>query len=202
MSNPWQVVEDFEAALRGYCGAPYAVALSSATAGLLLAFKHCYRYGMRREANVKVPARTYVSVPITVLQAGYRLDWDYSEWCGIYQFDPLPVQDCALRLTAGMYEPGQIQVISFAAAKILGMEQGGALLHDNRDADMWFRKMRYDGRTPGLAVQDDDIDVLGYHFPMIPSVAAQGLLRLHHLPKTNPDQVRVYADISKKKAFQ
>ena len=190
MSSPWQVVEHFEAALRGYTGAPYAVALSSATSGLLLALMGCIR------SEVEVPRHTYISVPLAVKRAGHKIRWTSEEWSGRYRLHPTNIWDCALRFTSGMYEKGQIQVVSFAAAKILGMEQGGAILHDDRDADLWFRKMRFDGRTPGKEVSEDSIDVLGYHFPMLPSVAAQGILRLHHLPKNNPDQVRQYPDVS------
>ncbi len=94
--------------------------------------------------------------------------------------------------------------VSFAARKILGAEQGGAILHDNAEADKWFRKMRFDGRTEGLEVADDDIGVIGHHCLMIPSVAATLLLRLHHLPKHNKDLSGAsdYPDISKMPAFQ
>ena len=74
-------------------------------------------------------------------------------------------------------------------------------MHDDRDADLWFRRMRFDGRTPGAEVADDDISVLGYHFPMTPSVAAALTLRLAHLPRHNADQVREYPDVSTKAVF-
>ncbi len=196
MSSPWQVVEDFEAALRGYCGAPYAVALSSATAGLLLALMY------QQPNKVLIPRHTYISVPLAAKRAYSTIQWSGEPWTGCYRLAPTNIWDCALRFTSGMYEKGQIQVVSFAAAKILGMEQGGAILPDTRDADLWFRKMRFDGRTPGKEVSEDSIDVLGYHFPMLPSVAAQGILRLHHLPKNNPDQVRQYPDVSVHPIFQ
>ena len=201
MSSPWQAVEDFEEQLRGYTGAPYAVAMSSATAALLLALLR-NRWLPHPHRTVTVPRRTYISVPMAVKQAGLPISWSGEPWTGCYQLHPTPVWDCALRFTSGMYVAGQYQCVSFAAAKILGLEQGGAILHDNRDADAWFRKMRFDGRTPGVEVADDDIDVLGYHFPMLPSTAAALTLRLHHLPKHNADQVREYPDISTKRVFR
>ena len=200
MSDPWKAVEDFETALCRYTGAKYAVALSSCSAALLLAVR---RYSPDYWNHpIEIPRKTYISVPQSIILAGAEVEWRDEDWRGCYQLRPLPVWDCALRFTSGMYVPGQFQCVSFAAAKILGIEQGGAILHDNPDADAWFRKMRFDGRTPGLEVVDDDIDVVGYHFPMMPSTAAALTLRLHHLPKHNPDQVRTYPDISKKKAFQ
>lgn len=198
--NPWQAVEDFEAALRAYTGAPYAVALSSASAALLLCLLW-FKTRILNGADVEIPARTYVSVPAAVKLAGYRVKWSHDHWRGAYQLKPFPIWDCALRFTGGMYERGAFQCVSFAAAKILGIEQGGAILHDNRDADLWFRKMRFDGRTPGAEVDQDIIDVVGYHFPMLPSTAAALTLRLHHLPRNNDDQVRDYPDLSRKVAF-
>ena len=157
---------------------------------------------MHQARHITVPRRTYISVPLAVMHADAEILWDDEPWAGAYQLKPLPVWDCALRFTSGMYRAGQYQCVSFAAAKILGLEQGGAILHDNRDADLWFRRMRFDGRTPHTEVADDDISVLGYHFPMLPSTAAALNLRLHHLPRHNADQVREYPDASTKSVFK
>ena len=102
-----------------------------------------------------------------------------------------------------MYVAGQYQCVSFAAAKILGIEQGGAILHDNPEADVWFRRMRFDGRTEGVDPRDDTFDLVGHHCIMLPSISAQGLLRLHHLPKHNEDMPDYpYPDLSKHLAFK
>ena len=201
--NPWQAVDDFEAALCEYAGAPYAVAMNSCSAALLLAVKWCDRHDIPRpQQGVQIPRRTYVSVPMSILHAGCFPTWRDEDWRGVYQLKPFQIWDCALRFTSGMYVPGQYQCLSFAAAKILGIEQGGAILHDNAAADPWFRKMRFDGRTPGKEVADDDIDVLGHKCPMTPSVAAALTLRLSQLPRHNADQVREYPDVSTKAIFK
>ena len=200
MSSPWQAVDDFEAALCAYTGAPYAVAISSCTAALQLACE--VHWPESSYAGLRIPSRTYISVPSSIIHAGYHVSFEEISWRGAYQIKPLPVWDCALRFTSGMYVAGQYQCVSFAAAKILGIEQGGAILHDNRDADLWFRKMRFDGRTPGKEVVDDDIDVLGHKCPMTPSVAAALTLRLSQLPRHNADQVREYPDVSTKAIFR
>ena len=125
------------------------------------------------------------------------------DWNGAYQLKPLPVWDCARRFTSGMYIAGQFQCVSFAASKILGAEQGGAILHDNPEADAWFRKMRFDGRTEGVDPLEDKFTVIGMHCLMIPSVAATLLVRLHHLPKHNEDMQKiVYPDLSLHEAFK
>ena len=139
---------------------------------------------------------------MSIENAGAFIDFEDVSWEGVYQLKPLPVWDCATRFTSGMYKKGQFQCVSFSAAKILALEQGGAILHDDPEADKWFRKMRFDGRTEGLEPKDDHFDIVGYHCVMLSSVAAQLLVRLFHLPKHNKDQVRIYPDLSKHPAFK
>lgn len=204
MKNPYQVTRDFESALCEYTGAPYAVAVNSCTAALLLSLLwfrngHFNRVGM----EISIPKHTYVSVPMAIKNAGMKVVFREESWSGIYELFPLPIWDCARRFTSGMYRTEQFQCVSFAAAKILGIEQGGAILHDNPWADLWFRRMRFDGRTEGVDPREDHFDIVGHHCIMLPSIAAQGLLRLHHLPKNNPDMEDYpYPDLSKHPAFQ
>jgi dTDP-4-amino-4,6-dideoxygalactose transaminase len=95
-----------------------------------------------------------------------------------------------------MYQPGTYQCVSFSSSKILGIEQGGAILHDDLHADAWFRKARFDGRTEGESQLEDNF-ILGYHLIMLPSIAAQTLLKLYHLPKHNEDLPEIeYPDLS------
>ena len=201
--SPYQVTKDFEAELRGYCGAPYAVAVNSGTAALLLALLWCKRTAQHWDSTITLPCKTYVSVACAVRLAGYKLDFEQKEWAGEYQLYPTKVWDSARRFTSSMYQAGRFQCVSFAAAKILGAEQGGAILHDNRDADAWFRRMRFDGRTEGVDPLEDTFDLVGHHCIMIPSVAATLLVRLHHLPKHNADLPHYeYPDLSKHPAFK
>ena len=205
---PYAVTRRFEDRLCQYTGASYAVALNSCTAALLLAVQWCGTFkggGPTRTLPhwVEIPRRTYVSVPCAIINAGAHVKFRDEDWRGVYQLRPLPVWDCARRLTSGMHIPGQFQCVSFAASKILGAEQGGAILHDNDKADAWFRRMRFDGRTEGMDPYEDTFDLIGHHCLMIPSVAATLLVRLHHLPKVNSDlPFYDYPDLSKHKAFQ
>ena len=203
--SPYQVTADFEQALCNYTGARYAVAVNSCTAALLLAIQwHRHKagacYGIP-ECNI--PRRTYVSVAAAIWNAGYMTTWRDEEWRGAYQLKPLPVWDCARRFTSGMYVPDQFQCVSFSASKILAAEQGGAILHDNAEADAWFRRMRFDGRTEWVDPMEDTFDLIGHHVIMLPSVAATLLVRLYHLPKHNEDlPEREYPDLSKHPAFK
>lgn len=195
-SNPWQIIEQLERDLCAYTGAPHAVCVNSGSAALLLCLERF------PPTLVSIPKRTYASVPQEVLNAGHRINWIALDWRGEYQLWPLPVWDSARRMTSGMYRAGQMQCLSFAATKILGVEQGGAILLDDGDAAFDLRKARYDGRTPGV---DPHVDVLsrGHHCPMLPSIAAQLVLQLHHLPRDNDDlPFYDYPDQSKQAIFQ
>ena len=196
---PYAVTRRFEDELCKYTGAPFAVAVNSCTAALLLSVQWHRKAGK----EVEIPRRTYVSVPCAIKLAGCDLTWRDEDWSGAYQLKPFPVWDSARRFTSNMYIPGQFQCVSFAASKILGAEQGGAILHDNAEADVWFRKMRFDGRTEGVDPHDDKFTVTGLHCLMIPSIAATLLVRLHHLPKHNEDMPHYdYPDLSKHEAFR
>ena len=201
---PYQVVRDFEEALREYTGAPFAVALNSCSAALLLAVQWHRSTNCSKSwgEKIDIPKRTYLSVPMSIIHAGGRPTFRDEDWRGAYQLRPLPVWDCARRFTSGMYVTGQFQCISFAASKILAAEQGGAILHDDEEADSWLRRMRFDGRTELVDPHEDVIRECGHHCIMTPSVAAGLLVRLHHLPKHNPDMGSYdYPDLSVMPAF-
>jgi dTDP-4-amino-4,6-dideoxygalactose transaminase len=95
-----------------------------------------------------------------------------------------------------MYQGGYV-CVSFHWNKILGIQQGGAILHDDAAADLWFRRARFDGRTEGVPPKEDQFKQIGHHCYMSPEIAAEGLVRLSHLPKHNPDMPNDdYPDLS------
>lgn len=199
--NPHQVAADFEAALCRYTGARYAVAVNSCTMAILLAV--AWKLHLDRSKAVSIPKRTYVSVPMSIIHAGGKPIFRDERWIGAYELQPLNVWDSARRFSAGMYVPGQMQCVSFHASKILGLEQGGAILHDDPRADEWLRRARFDGRTQGVAPKDDQFDMIGWHCYMNPSTAAQGLLKLHSLPRHNSDLPNdPYPDLSTMEIFK
>ena len=104
--------------------------------------------------------------------------------------------------TDAMYNEGHFQCVSFHWSKTLAIGQGGAILHDNDEADAWFRKARFDGRTEGVAPKDDNL-ILGYHAYMSPRDAAEGLSRLAVLPSHNDPLLNDdYPDLSKMEIFK
>ncbi len=183
MTNPFQVVKDFERALCDYTGSPFAVTVNSCTMALLLACKYL------NVGEVSIPRRTYVSVPQSIIHAGGRVVFDERSWSGSYSLNPYPIADSARRFTSGMYDSlkrGFI-CVSFHESKILGFSDGGAILHSDALADEWFREMRWHGRKEGIAPKDQYFDKIGYHCPMAPDIAAGLLRKLYHLPEHNED---------------
>lgn len=223
--NPHQVTADFEAAIAEYTCAPYVVAVNSCTMALLLAVAwHLQRYdraspdererlGSGGLPFIEIPARTYCSVPMSIIHAGGRPAFRDEEWSGAYRLKPLPVWDSArwftsdlfnivARLTGNQRGSGMV-CVSFHASKTLGLEQGGAILHDNSEADSWFRRARFDGRHEGVAPVEDRFTMVGWHCYMNPSTAAQGILKLHSLPRHNdPLPNDDYPDLSRIDIFQ
>lgn len=228
--RPHDVTREFEAALCQYTGAPYAVAVTSCTMALLLAcawhikhrvvgyrrdedgnerpyYENQYWDGrVRREGfcNIEIPKRTYVSVPQSIIHAGGRPAFRDENWLGDYQLKPLPVWDSARWFTGGMYNLSkQFVCLSFHASKTLGDTQGGAILHDNKEADAWFRRARFDGRTEGVHPRDDKFDVLGWHCYLSADVSARLLWKLSVLPRYNaPLPNDDYPDLSQIEIFR
>ena len=184
VSSPYDVVRQFEKALCDYTGAKYAVTTNSCTMALLLAVEW-HKTLPTRPKLISIPKRTYISVPQSIIHAGGRPVFRDEDWEGLYQLKPLPVWDSARFFSSGMFMPGHRMCVSFHASKILGDTQGGAILHDNDEADAWFRRMRFDGRTEGVAPINDNFKEIGYHCYMSNDVAARLLLKLSVLPKYN-----------------
>lgn len=221
MSKAYQVVRDLEAAICEYTGAPYCVTTNSCTMALTLAVAY-WKQRLRTAwpHNIEIPKRTYVSVPMAIIHAGGRPTFRDEEWLGAYQLKPLPVWDSARFFTWGMYKgmididfekrllhtqnaAGSMACVSFHASKILGDTQGGAILHDNPEADAWLRRARFDGRTEGVAPKDDNFTHIGWHCYMSPDVAARLLLKLSVLPRHNkPLPNDPYPDLSTMEIFK
>lgn len=192
---PFKVVDEFENAVANYTGAPFCVAVNSCTNALLL----CCLY--LKVAEVSIPKYTYVGVAQSILNAGGRVKFDDRRWRGSYSLNPYPIKDSARRFSSDMYSDG-FECVSFHVAKILGIDQGGAILHSDAAADVWFRKARFDGRSPGVPPRFDTF-IRGYHCYLSPPLAAMGLWRMSYLPKHNFDlQNDDYGDLSKQDIFK
>ena len=194
------VTREFEKALCEYTGAKYAVTTTSCTQAILMALAWCKTQGWN---YVNMPKFSYVGVPAAVKNAGLDVEFIYHDWQGEYQMWPTPVWDSARRFTSGMYRHGSMRCVSFHWSKILGLSQGGAILHDNDEADAWLRRARFDGRTEGVDPKHDQVQYPSWHAYLSPEVAAHGLMKLSLLPRHNADLPRSdYPDLSQMEAFK
>lgn len=228
--DAFKPVRDFEAALCAYTGAPYAVAVNSCSMALLLAVAWHLReqkmslHGEPFPMPISIPNRTYLSVPMSIIHAGGRPTFRDEDWTGAYQLKPLPVWDSARLFTSGMYTEKKfvperrplpprfsceswysqhaMVCVSFHHSKTLGDTQGGAILHDNPEADAWLRRARFDGRTEGVPPAEDNA-ILGWHCYLSPDVAARLSWKLSKLPAHNaPLPNDNYPDLSKMDIFK
>ena len=227
--NPFQVVKDFEKALCGYTGAPFAVTTTSCTDAIKLAVawqlsparrtKHPIEVYAVQRPEIQIPKRTYVGVPMAIIHAGGRPTFRDEDWRGAYRLEPLPIWDSARRFRAGMYnhssawEPyanedapglkGEMVCVSFHWSKVLGIQQGGAILHADPEADRWLRMARFDGRQEGVPPAEQKEWIIGHHCYMAPETAAAGLVRLRLLDPKHPDlPMDPYPDLSTMEIFK
>jgi dTDP-4-amino-4,6-dideoxygalactose transaminase len=190
------VVDDFEDELASYCGAPYAVAVDSCTNAIFLSLVLEARLFYADRRKLTLPARTYAGVAQAALNAGWVINWNYSEWSGRYPIPPTRVVDAALDLAPNSYEAGTLTCLSFHAAKQLPVGIGGAILLDDEEDCLWLRSARMDGRQQGT--NEERPQLPGYHCFMPPDIAARGLWLLTALKGEAPHPCRHdnYPDLS------
>ena len=180
INNPYKIVKQFEDEVANYTGAKYAVSVDNCTNALFL----CLKYVEAKE--VIIPKRTYLSVPMSIINAGAEPVFEDRDWLGIYQLKPFEIYDAAKRFTSGMYIPETFMCLSFHIKKHLKIGKGGMILTDNSEAVEWFKKARYEGRSEKMD-HEDDIDSIGWNMYMTPQQASHGLSLMQNMPEFNKD---------------
>lgn len=200
IQDPWDVVDAFEDKIAKFAGSKYAVSVDSCTNAMFL----CLKY-LKAKGYIRLPKKTYLSVPGLVIHAGCKIIFEDKEWSGVYPLDPFPVIDSATRFTENMYVKGTFQCLSFHIRKILPIAKGGMILTDDKNAVEWFKLARYEGRNNRIPHDSiDDIDILGWNFYMPPEQAARGIELFNNLPKVNKDSGGSwkYTDLSNYSAWK
>ncbi len=213
----YKVTEDFEKALSEYTGAKYVVTVDNMSNALFLSLY----YENHIKKNIKggfvtCPKRTYPSVPCEIIHSGLKVEFTENYGCldmekgtlkGAYELGNSNVYDSALRFTADMYLKGTHMCISFTGPyKHFKLSKGGAILTDNYKAYLWFKRARYSGRRE-CSYHDDNLDMLGWNFYMMPELSARGLLLMNQFynmdgsKKVNEDLTLPYPDLSKFKIY-
>ena len=203
----YKVTEEFENRLADYTGAPYCVTVDNASNAIFL----CLMYEKVKGLDITIPSRTYPSVPCEIIHAGAKVKWEKVKGesiKGAYQLKPTKVWDSALRFTADMYIPDTHMCISFTGPyKTFKLSKGGAILTDDYDAFLWFKRARYSGRR-ACSYHEDNFDMLGWNFYMMPELAARGLLLIDQFydskgnKKEMDDLEMRYPDLSKFKIYE
>jgi perosamine synthetase len=199
-------VERFEAELARVTAAKYALACSSGTAALHLAYLAA---GVGPDSTVIVPVLTYVATANAAKYCGARVvfaDIDRHSWCLSYDsigvtsdlvvpvdlFDtrcmvggPRTVRDVA---HSGMLGSSTISAMSFYASKIIACGEGGAVLTDRE----WLRNTVYALRGQGATSQRYYHDRIGYNYRMTELSAAVGLAQLERLDEMLAARRRAY----------
>lgn len=206
MKNVYDITNEFEKALGDYTGAPYVVTVDNQSNALFLAlyYEHYVNKSITSD-SITIPARTYPSVPCEIIHAGLKVKFKPTKGKtlkGDYQLEGSNVWDSALRFTCDMYRPGQHLCVSFTGPyKHFKLSKGGAILTDSHDAYLWFKRARYSGRRE-CSYHDDNLDMIGWNFYMMPELAARGLLLMGQfyngeIKKQNIDLELPYPDLSK-----
>lgn len=97
-------VELFEQKLRQYTGFKYATCVDCCTNGILLALETLmYCGGLDKDEDVlQIPRRTYMSVPMTLRNNGWKIRLVDQYWLGSYRISPVDVYDAATDLHENM----------------------------------------------------------------------------------------------------
>ena len=213
----YKVTEDFEKALAEYTNAKYVVTVDNMSNALFLAlYYENYINKSIKGGYVKCPKRTYPSVPCEIIHSGLKVEFTENYGCldmekgtlkGAYKLGNSNVYDSALRFTADMYLKGTHMCVSFTGPyKHFKLSKGGAILTDNYKAYLWFKRARYSGRRE-CSYHDDNLDMLGWNFYMMPELSARGLLLMNQFynidgtKKRQKDLILPYPDLSKFKVY-
>jgi dTDP-4-amino-4,6-dideoxygalactose transaminase len=203
----YKITEDFEKSLSDYTGAPYVVTVDNQSNALFLSLYYEKNIKNSIETDtITIPSRTYPSVPCEIIHAGLKVDFKHVDGKtikGAYNLIGSNVWDSALRFTADMYISNTHMCISFTGPyKHFKLSKGGAILTDNHEAYLWFKRARYSGRRE-CSYHDDHFDMLGWNFYMMPELSTRGMLLMGQFynidgtKKNNEDLELPYPDLSK-----
>ena len=207
MKNVYDITNEFEKKLSEYTGAPYVITVDNQSNALFLAlYYENYVKKSITSGTITIPSRTYPSVPCEIIHAGLKVKFKTVKGKtlkGAYNLEGSNVWDAALSFTHDMYKPETHMCISFIGPyKHFKLSKGGAILTDDYEAMLWFRRARYSGRRE-CSYHDDNFDMLGWNFYMMPELAARGVLLMGQFynsdgkPKQNEDLELPYPDLSK-----
>ena len=166
-------VRKFERELADFYGAPYAVTTDSCTHAIEL----CLRYQPPKE-QITIPAKTYISIPFTLIKLGLKWKFIDREWQDFYYLGNTKIIDAAVHFQEKGYVDDTFMCLSFQYKKTLSLGRGGAILCKHKNDYDVLKKMSYDGRTDDKPLKEQDISTIGYHYYTTTETAIQGSNKL------------------------
>ena len=211
--NNMDFIQLFENKLCKYTGFKHAVTVDCCTNGILISLEMLRRIGKIDKSNqLIIPQRTYMSVPMTLKNNGWNIQFDDIRWFGKYEIGNTKVFDAATDFKENMnsdYSDNAIVCVSFQQKKRLSLGRGGVILFNDESHEKMLKRLRYDGRNHYVSDRDemrdnpDDI-ICGYHCYMEPDKAAEGILKINQIQTLREYSVHSfseYEDLTKLKIW-
>lgn len=178
------VIELFERTVARYVGAAYGIAVSSNTNGIFLALQYLLHRGrLQAGSAIDVPRRTYLSVPMSIIHAGFKIRFVNTPWRGYYRLAPTNIYDAATAFFRNMCadHPRAMFVLSFQYRKSLPIGKGGMIMTNDKQARDYLVKARFNGR-PSAGGKPAFI---GWNMYLTPEQAGRGLTLLEGMDLKN-----------------
>jgi len=203
------IIEEFEKQIANYAGAKYGVAISSGTNAIFLSLLYLKTHNLLKEGDtISIPSRTYMSVPMTLLNLGLKIKFEDNHWSGFYPLKPTNIYDSAVRFTKDMYVYGSLYCLSFQYRKALPIGRGGMILTDDKEVYDWLRCVRFNGRNVDVPQSEDNYTIQGWNMYMMPEQATRGMTLFEIFVNDNKDtgkdiaSYKDYPDLSRQGIFK
>jgi len=198
--------------LAKYAGSKYGIAISSQTNAIFLCLELLKHEGIMSEGiTIEIPKQTYMSVPMTILNARMKVKFRDEKWSGAYKLqysrykpEQPEIYDSAVRITKDMYVTNSLYCISFQYRKGIPIGRGGMVLTDSKEYYDLLHCLCFNGRHNGISQVNDIYTIQGWNMYMMPEQAARGLTLMSILPEKNKDVAgyQDYPDLSKQEIFK
>ena len=214
ITNNMQFVDMFEQIISNYTGFKYAVAVDCCTNAIIMSLQHLLNSGkIKKDDVLTIPKNTYLSIPMTLKLYGWNIQFESVKWHGKYEVGSTGVYDAANDFKQSMakeYSASDVVCVSFQQKKRLNLDQGGAILLNDRKMYKTLKRMCHDGRNAKITQIEEtsknpnDI-ILGFHSYMSPETAIRGILIMNQKFLLRPYReysYKDYSDISKLDVFR
>jgi len=182
--NDTNIIKLFENTISEYVGTKYGVSVSSNTNGIFLALKYLIHSEKLKEGDtIDVPKRTFISIPMSIINANLKIRFKNIQWNGFYRLRPTNIYDSAASFFRNMCAdyPDSMFVLSFQYRKSLPIGRGGMIMTNDKKAYDYLTKARFNGRS----ITNREPRIIGWNMYMAPEQAARGLTLFDSMDLSN-----------------